>query len=405
MDPVTNPFSPGAGARPPALVGRDEIVHSARVALKRVAAGRHAKSLLLLGLRGVGKTVLLVRIGEIAEEEGFLATLIEAPEERSLAGLIVPRLRALLYKLSAVEKARTLANQALAALRNFASAFKVAYAEFEVGVEPHPGLAASGDLETDLTELFLLVAEAARVADKPVAILIDEVQYLAKEDLAALIVALHRIGQRNLPLILFGAGLPQLAAVSGDAKSYAERLFDFPSVGPLSEGSAREAIRVPVEAAGEAIVDEALDFIVKKTERYPYFLQEWGAHAWNTASTSPITLSDAQTVSERAITALDDSFFRVRFERLTPREQDYLRAMADLGAGPHRSGDIAEALRVTVQFAGPIRTGLIRKGMIWSPAHGDTAFTVPLFHEYMLRAMPAEGGSVSTKPSVLPDDE
>ncbi len=392
MDPVTNPFSPGAGARPPALAGRDEIIENARVALKRVAAGRHAKSMLLLGLRGVGKTVLLVRIGEIAEEEGFLTTLIEAPEERRLAGLIVPKLRSLLYKLSAVEKARTLANRALAGLQNFASAFKVSYAEFEVGVDPHPGLAASGDLETDLTELLLLVAEAARAAEKPVAILIDEVQYLVVEDLAALIVALHQIGQKNLPFILFGAGLPQLAAVSGEAKSYAERLFDFPSVGPLAEEAAREAIRAPVEAAGETIDDDALNFIVTKTERYPYFLQEWGAHSWNAASESPISLPDAETASQNAVAALDASFFRVRFDRLTPREQDYLRAMAELGPGPHRSGDIATALGIAVQSAGPIRTGLVRKGMIWSPAHGDTAFTVPLFHEYMLRAMPAGRG-------------
>jgi len=392
MDPVTNPFSPGAGARPPALTGRDKLIQDARVALKRVAAGRHTKSMLLLGLRGVGKTVLLVRIGEIAEEEGFLTALIEAPEEKRLAGLIVPRLRSLLYKLSAVEKARTLANRALAGLQNFASVFKVSYTEFEVGVDPHPGLAASGDLETDLTELFLLVAEAANAAEKPVAILIDEVQYLAVEDLAALIVALHRIGQKNLPLILFGAGLPQLASLSGEAKSYAERLFDYPSVGPLAEEAAREAIRTPVEAEGETIADEALDFIVSKTEGYPYFLQEWGAHSWNAAAGSPISLPDARAASKNAIAALDTSFFRVRFERLTPREQDYLRAMAELGPGPHRSGDIAAALGITVQSAGPIRTTLVRKGMIWSPAHGDTAFTVPLFHEYMLRVMPSERG-------------
>ncbi|MEX2376339.1 MAG: ATP-binding protein [Dehalococcoidia bacterium] len=392
MDPVSNPFSPGAGARPPALAGRDEIIGNASVALKRVAAGRHAKSMLLLGLRGVGKTVLLVRIGEIAEKEGFLTVLIEAPEERRLARLIVPKLRSLLYKLSGVEKARSLANRALSGLQNFASVFKVTYAEFEVGVEPHPGLAGSGDLEADLTELLLLVAEAAKAAEKPVVILIDEVQYLVSEDLAALIVSLHRIGQKNLPLLLFGAGLPQLAAVSGEAKSYAERLFDFPSVGALVEHAAREAIRAPVEAAGVAIDDDALAFIVRQTEGYPYLIQEWGAHSWNAAPGSPISLPDAKAASRNAISALDASFFRVRFDRLTPREQDYLRAMAGLGPGPHRSGDIAAALGVAVQSAGPIRTALVRKGMIWSPAHGDTAFTVPLFHEYMLRAMPLGRG-------------
>jgi hypothetical protein len=388
MDPVTNPFAPGAGSRPPALTGRDEIIENARVALKRVAARRHAKSMMLLGLRGVGKTVLLVRIGEIAEEVGFLTVLIEAPEEKRLAGLMVPKLRALLYKLSAVDKARNLANRGLAALRNFASVFKVSHAEFEVGVEPQPGLAASGDLETDLTDLLVAIAEAAEAAGKPAAILIDEVQYLEVEDLSALIVALHRIGQKNLPLILFGAGLPQLAAVSGEAKSYAERLFDFPGVGPLDDAAAAEAIRDPVEEMGVRIKPDALALIVQKTEKYPYFLQEWGAHTWNTAATSPIGLEDVETASKAAVAALDASFFRVRFDRLTPREQEYLRAMAALGPGPHRSGDIAGALGIAVTTAGPLRTGLIRKGMIWSPAHGDTAFTVPLFDQYMLRAMP-----------------
>jgi hypothetical protein len=238
MDPVTNPFAPGAGSRPPELAGREELERGAEIALQRIKAGRHAKSALLLGLRGVGKTVLLVRIGEIAEGLGYLTTLIEAPEERRLAGLLVPKLRGLLYKLSAVEKARTIANRALGALRNFASVFKVSYGDFEVGVEPEPGLASSGDLETDVTDLLLLVGEVAKAADKPVAVLIDEVQYLNEEDLAALIMAFHRIGQKNLPVILFGAGLPQLAAVSGEATSYAERLFDYPGVGALDEESA-----------------------------------------------------------------------------------------------------------------------------------------------------------------------
>lgn len=344
--------------------------------------------MLLLGLRGVGKTVLLVKIQEMAEEEGYLTALLEAPEERGLAALIVPKLRQLLYKLSGVEKARILANRALGALRSFASAFKVSYGDFEFGVDADPGVAASGDLETDLTELFILISSAAREAERPVAILIDEVQYLDQTDLSALIVALHRIGQRSLPLIVFGAGLPQLAALSGDAKSYAERLFDYPPVGALDERAARRALREPIRDAGADIDEGALDLIVKRTEGYPYFLQEWGAHSWRRAEQSPIREADVQAASDDATRALDASFFRVRFDRLTPREQEYLRAMAQLGAGPHRSGDIADMLGIAVTSAGPLRTNLIRKGMIWSPAHGETAFTVPLFHEYMKRAMP-----------------
>lgn len=388
MDPIANPFAPGAGSRPPALAGRNELLASANIALRRIQAGRHAKGMMLLGLRGVGKTVLLVRIGDLAEDAGYVTALIEAPEERRLAALLVPKLGRLLYQLSGREKARVLGNRALGALRNFASAFKVSYAEFEVGVMPEPGLAASGDLETDLTDLLVAVGEAARAADKPAALLVDEVQYLSDEDLSALIVALHRISQTGLPLIMFGAGLPQLAAASGEAKSYAERLFDFPEVGPLDENAIAEAIRGPIEEAGAEIADDALSRISDQTEGYPYFLQEWGAHCWHVASESPVTLDDVESARERVIAGLDASFFRVRFDRLTPRQQEYLRAMAELGPGPHRSGEVAAELGVAVTSAGPIRTGLILKGMIWSPAHGETAFTVPMFDQYMLRAMP-----------------
>ena len=388
MDPVANPFAPGAGSRPPALAGREELLEAASIALRRIQAGRHAKSMMLLGLRGVGKTVLLARIGELAESLGYLTAVIEAPEERRLAGLLVPKLRRILYRISGREKARVLGNQALGALRNFASAFKVSHAEFEVGVTPEPGLAASGDLETDLTDLLIAIGEAARAADQPVAILIDEVQYLADEDLRALIVALHRIAQRALPMLMFGAGLPQLAALPGEARSYSERLFDFPGVGPLDENATGGAIRVPIEDAGAEIDDDALLEIAERTEGYPYFLQEWGSHSWNVAPGSPVTLEDVVSASGKATAALDASFFRVRFDRLTPREQDYLRAMAELGPGPHRSGEVATKLGIPVTSAGPLRTGLIRKGMIWSPAHGETAFTVPMFDRYMFRAMP-----------------
>lgn len=343
---------------------------------------------MLLGLRGVGKTVLLVRIEELAGDAGYATALIEAPEGRRLAGLIVPRLSRLLYRLSGVEKARVLSNRALGALRNFASAFKVSYAGVEVGVNAEPRVAASGDLETDLTDLLVMVGEAAAAADRPTAILIDEVQYLNPEDFSALIVALHRISQKALPLITFGAGLPQLAALSGEAKSYAERLFDFSDVGPLDESSVEAAIRVPIEKAGARITDDALLEIGERTEGYAYFLQEWGAHSWNAAPASPIAREDVVSAGEKAVATLDESFFRVRFDRLTPKEQEYLRAMAELGPGPHRSGEVATALGMTVTHAGPRRHNLITKGMIWSPSHGVTAFTVPMFDQYMLRAMP-----------------
>jgi hypothetical protein len=390
MDPTRNPFSPGAGARPPELAGREAIVESATIALQRIARGRQEKSQMLLGLRGVGKTVLLNRIGQIAEEMGAIVVTLEAPEGQRLAAFLAPALKTVLLKLSRVEQARDLAQRALGALRGFASAFTVSIGEIDVAIAPET-VADSGNLEVDLPELMTCVGKAAQAAGKTVAIFLDEVQYLSEEDLRGLIVAMHRIAQRGWPVILFGAGLPQVAALAGEAKPYAERLFDYPAVGPLLPDAARTALLDPIEEEGEAIDNEALNRILTITEGYPYFLQEWGKHSWNTAKQSPIQASDVEQASTLATEALDRSFFRVRFDRLTPREQDYLRAMASLGAGPLRSGDIADVLGISVQSAGPLRSGLIRKGMIWSPAHGQTAFTVPMFDAFMVRAMPEWG--------------
>lgn len=388
MDPVQNPFAPGAGSRPPQLAGRDPIIQKATIALKRIRAGRYAKSQMLLGLRGVGKTVLLNRIAEIAEAEGYLTSVIEAPEGQRLAEMLAPQLRVLLFKLSGYEKGRVLANRAMASLRSFASAFKVSYADVEIGISNDPETAASGHLETDLSNLMLNVGRAAKAADKPVAIFIDEVQYLDQEDLAALIASVHQVAQRSLPLVVFGAGLPQLAGLAGDAKSYAERMFDFPQVGQLDASASEAAVREPIRKAGADITREALTQIVAQTQGYPYFLQEWGYHSWDVADHSPIDRADVKEATAKAVDALDVSFFRVRFDRLTPREQDYLRAMAEMGSGPHKSGDIAAILKMDVTTAGPLRTGLMRKGMIFSPEHGLTAFTVPMFDSFMKRAIP-----------------
>lgn len=387
MDPLRNPFAPGAGAPPPALVGRDEIVRAAEVALHRIRAGRPEKSQMLLGLRGVGKTVLLNRIGEMAERLDYLVLHLEAPEGQRLARYLAPALKGTLVRLSRDERAQSVAGRALGALRGFASAFKVSIGEVDIQVTAPPA-ADSGNLEVDLPELLVAVGRAARAAETAVAILLDEVQYLGEEDLRALIVAMHRVSQGGLPIILFGAGLPQVAGLAGDAKSYAERLFEFPDVGPLPNEAAGEAIKKPLVSEGVDIRDEALARIADATGGYPYFLQEWGKHTWNAASSSPIEVDDVRAASARATAALDQSFFRVRFDRLTPREQDYLRAMAELGPGPHRSGDIARLLGRKVESLGPLRSGLIKKGMVWSPAHGDTAFTVPLFDEFMRRGMP-----------------
>ncbi len=387
MDRTQNPFSPGAGTRPPELAGRDRIIEDATVALARVKAGRSPKSQMLLGLRGVGKTVLLNEIARIAEREGYRTIELEAPEGRRLASMLVYPLRSLLNRLSTIEKAKSLATRALRGLHGFASAFTIKLGEVEIGVG-EPGVANSGHLETDLPELFLLVAEAAKAADVPVALFIDEVQYLSKEDLSALIVAVHKIGQRGLPLIVFGAGLPSIAALAGEAKSYAERLFDFPDVDALEQADAERAIREPIRAEGVEIEPVALATIVEHTHGYPYFLQEWGSDVWDAAAASPITPEDVQCATAIALRRLDEGFFRVRLERLTHREKDYMRAMAELGAGPHRSGDIAAALGVKVTSVGFVRKELMRKGMVFSPLHGETAFTVPMFDAFMKRSMP-----------------
>jgi hypothetical protein len=349
----------------------------------------------MVGLRGVGKTVLLERMADDAEATGILTVRVEAPEGRSLPALLAPELRVVLLKVSRLERARERAQRALRALSGFAQSLKVRFHDIEVAIDfdPEPGLADNGNLEFDLLALVEAVGAAAADAETAVVLFIDELQYVEEEQLAALITALHRTSQKRLPVALVGAGLPQLRGNMGNAKSYAERMFDFPEVGPLPPPAAREAIEKPIVEAGASIDADALDLIIRETEGYPYFLQEWGKASWDAAPKSPITRADVQHASVIAMAALDASFFRVRFDRLTPFERVYLRAMAELGPGPHRSGDIAAALGRSVTALAPTRSQLIRKGMIWSRMHGETAFTVPLFDGFMRRMMPLEDAS------------
>lgn len=392
MDPVANPYAPGAGTPPPELAGRDELREVIRVAIERVRRGLPTKSVLMVGLRGVGKTVLLDRMREDAESSGIHTIRVEAPEQRSLPAMLAPELRQALLRLSRNERAKQLATKALRALAGFAKALKVKYQDLAVGVdfEPEPGLADNGDLEHDLLTLLEAAGMAAREGETALVMFIDELQYVAENELAALITSLHRCAQRKLPITLIGAGLPQLRGRMGKAKSYAERLFDFPEVGALDNEAATLAICKPARDQGVDFQPGAVHRIVRETHGYPYFLQEWGKHSWDAATQTPITVADVQVAAASAIAALDESFFRVRFDRLTPGEKKYIRAMAELGPGPHRSGDIAEELKRKVTSLGPTRNQLIAKGMIWSPNHGDTAFTVPLFDEFMVRIMPGQ---------------
>ncbi len=385
MDRVRNPFAPGAGTPPPALVGREEVLENARVTLARIKEGRSAKSFLLIGLRGVGKTVLLNRIQEMAEDAKYKAIFIEAPENKRLPALLTPALRQVLLSLDRIENVNEHVKRGLRVLKSFVGAFKLSMGDFDLAldIDPEKGTADSGDLEVDLPELLIAVAYAAEARGTPVTILIDEMQYLNENELSALIMAIHKVAQKKLPLLLIGAGLPQLVGLTGKSKSYAERLFDFPKIDKLLPQDAKNALQTPVRNESVSFSASALNEIISLTQGYPYFLQEWGYHTWNIADASPISLDAVKAANNIVIQRLDESFFRVRFDRLTPRERDYLRAMAELGPGPHRSGDIADVLGVDVHSVAPLRNGLIRKGMIFSPAHGDTAFTVPLFDEFM----------------------
>lgn len=390
MDPILNPYSPGAGMPPPELAGRQDLMDRIRIALERARMRRPAKSVLAVGLRGVGKTVLLLKSSEYAESKGMLVTRVEAPESRSLPALLGPGLRVAMIRLEKRSRARELARRALRGLAGFAGALKVKYQDIEFGLDldPEPGLADNGDLELDLQALLEAVGEACASADTGLVMFVDELQYVAEDELAALIVALHRTAQRSLPVTLVGAGLPQLRGRMGRAKSYAERLFDFSEVGPLSRDAAAMAIVKPARDLGVDFRDDAVSMILRETEGYAYFLQEWGKHVWDAAEGSPITSTDVRAASAAALATLDEGFFMVRFDRLTQSERRYLRAMAELGPGPHRSGQVAAELGRTVTSLGPMRGQLISKGMIWSPGHGDTAFTVPRFDGFMRRILP-----------------
>jgi len=390
MDPRKNPYAPGAGTPPPELAGRNSIIEQAAVALDRIRDGRAARSLILYGLRGVGKTVLLNRVRLDAEARDILAVRVEAPEDRSLPALFAPAIRALLVRLSRLEAAKAGAHRALRALAGFVSALKIKFQDIEIGldVEPEKGTADSGDLANDLTELVAAIGKAAAERKTAIVLFIDELQYVPEEQLAALITAFHNASQEQLPITMVAAGLPQLLGQMGSAKSYAERLFEFVAIDRLDQTAAIEALCIPAQKEGVQYERAAIEEVLGQTHCYPYFLQEWGKHCWDVSAASPITRDNARIATTQALAALDASFFRVRFDRLTPLEKRYMRSMAELGPGPHRSGDVADLLGKKVTSAAPIRNSLIAKGMVYSPAHGDTAFTVPLFDGFMKRIMP-----------------
>jgi AAA ATPase domain len=346
--------------------------------------------LVLHGLRGVGKTVLLNRMAQDAEQRGIACVRIESPEVRSLPAALIPALRSMLIRLDRIERLRDGARRAMAVLASFTASMKLRYADIEVSIDvkPETGNADSGDLEVDLSDLFTSLGSIAREGETAVALFIDELQYTAEPELGALIAAFHHAAQRQLPIAMIAAGLPQILGQAGRAKSYVERLFEFALIDRLTDEAATQALCEPALRARVAFEADAVGEVLRQTKGYPYFLQEWGKHAWNLAVMSPIRRADAVAATSAALSELDGGFFRVRLDRVTPKEKGYLRAMAELGVGPHRSGDIASCLGRAVEAVAPIRSALIAKGMIYGPAHGDTAFTVPLFDGFMKRIMP-----------------
>lgn len=390
MDKVRNPFNPGAGSRPPLLVGRDEQLEAMSVAVQRLALGRFERSMLLKGLRGVGKTVLLTEFGRIAEREGWIHAHIEATEDIRVARAIATLSRRVLLELSVRERAKDRARAALGALRAFVKVHVPAGdgGALTIDFEARPGHADSGELDGDLGGLFREVGQTARAADTGVLLTIDELQYLSKAELGALIVGLHRISQLGLPLLVAGAGLPSLPGLAGEARSYAERLFRYVDVGSLGNSDAHRALVEPVEHEGASWADDAVERVITDTEGYPYFLQEFGKQAWNVAQGRSITATDVGAAMVLALDDLDSGFFRARIDKTIDAERDYLRAMTSLGGpGPYRSGEVSRALGKKTTQTGPVRDSLIKRGLCYSPRHGDLAFTVPMFDQFIRRAL------------------
>ena len=389
MDPRINPYALGAGTIPPYLAGRNELIEGVDVECDRCRRGLPYRGQMFVGLRGVGKTVLLNKLYRDIEAQHYWSIFIETPENRSLPSVLAAPLRNMLVSSSVTSRGADLGKRCLEILGGFVKAMKVKFTdvEFSLDIGDEKG-ADTGDLENDLTQLLSSIGEAAKKKGTAVVLFMDEIQYIEENQFACLIVALHRCAQKQLPVILVGAGLPQVMALAGRAKSYAERLFEYLEVGYLDRDAAIQAIVDPARRAKVVFHDDALEEILKKTQCYPYFIQEWGKHCWKVAQHSPVTLENVKVATDLALGELDNGFFRVRLDRCTPSEKSYLRAMAQLETGFQKSGDIAQLMGKSSQQVAPVRAKLIAKGMIYTPAHGDNRFTVPLFGEFMKRIMP-----------------
>lgn len=390
MDRVRNPFTPGAGSRPPLLVGRDAQLDAMSVAVQRMDLGRFERSMLLTGLRGVGKTVLLNDFGRIAQSHGWLHEPVEATEETRVATAVAILARRVLLQLSLKERMKERARAALGTLRTFVKVHVPTGdgGALTIDFEPRPGMADSGDLDGDLGSVLKEIGETAQVGQTGVLLTIDELQYLSRRELGALIVGLHRVSQLGLPLLVAGAGLPSLPGLAGEARSYAERLFTYVEVDSLSRSDARRALVEPVEGEGAGWESGAIDRVIAQPEGYPCFLQEFGKQAWNVADGPRIKRADVDISTVLAVDELDQGFFRARIDKTTGAERDYLLAMANVSAvGPCKSGDVSASLGKKTTQTGPVRDSLIKRGLLYAPRHGYLAFTVPMFDQFILRTL------------------
>lgn len=387
MDPRTNPYAPGAGTQPPALVGRDDQIESFDILLERLENGRVERSMIITGLRGVGKTVLLDVFREKAERRGWATVEWEIERRAAFAPKVAAQARKALLQIAPKARWKDRALCAAATLKSFTLTFSPDGAlTAGLDVDALAGSADSGSLSEDLADLFVALGEAARDHGIGVILLLDEIQFLQPKELEGLIVALHKCARRALPITLVGAGLPQMPRLAGEAKSYSERLFRFIRIDALDAAThARDALVLPARDLGVDFARGAIDSIVDYTQGYPYFLQEYGRIIWDEASASPVSAAEAAAALPIVEEQLDESFFRVRAERTTELELRYLCAMAELGPEPQRATRVARRIDRTVEQAGPIRSRLIDKGLLYTPGHGLAAFTVPQFDRYMLR--------------------
>ncbi|GAB2693640.1 ATP-binding protein [Thalassiella azotivora] len=390
MDPVRNPYAPGAGQRPPELAGRDKELDAFDVVLERVARGRPERSMVLTGLRGVGKTVLLNALRSSAVRRGWGTGKLEARPDTPLRRPLAAALHLAVRELGV--RQREEADEVLGVVKAFALRATEPGAKVRdrwqpgIDVPATTGRADSGDIEIDLVELLTDVAGLAAATGKGVAVFVDEMQDVVPDDVSALCAACHELSQQGLPLIVVGAGLPHLPAVLSASKSYSERLFRYTRIDRLDRAAADLALQVPAKDEDAEFTDEALDALYERTDGYPYFVQAYGKVAWDVAPQSPITAGDVAVAAPDAENELAVGFFGSRYERATPAEREYMRAMADLGTDGDEAvatSAVAQALGRKPQSLSPARDGLIKKGLVYSGERGRIAFTVPHFGRYL----------------------